>query len=146
VGLAAGLVAAGRARWADGLGAATFVGSSGKVFPHEMKAAPLLRAWLQRLRRAGVRFHMRHRWLPESWLPADGPGPALRHASGEQVGAGRRAAAGPGRGQLGAPGVGWALGAALQAAGIPWRRCNRPTAASTWVGANTWPATMPGRR
>ncbi|MCO5978521.1 TIGR03862 family flavoprotein [Ideonella sp. NS12-5] len=73
--------------WADGLGAATFVGSSGKVFPHEMKAAPLLRAWLQRLRRAGVRFHMRHRWLPESWvLPADGP-VSLRFAtpSGEQV-------------------------------------------------------------
>lgn len=52
--------------WADGLGAATFVGSSGKVFPHEMKAAPLLRAWLHRLRRAGVHFHMRHRWLPAS--------------------------------------------------------------------------------
>src|SRR5690606_11580753 len=37
--------------------------SSGRVFPREMKAAPLLRAWLQRLREAGVRFHMRHRWL-----------------------------------------------------------------------------------
>jgi predicted flavoprotein YhiN len=44
----------------------------------------------------------------------------LRFATlGRAVGAGRRAAAGPGRGQLGAPGVGWALGAALQAAGIP---------------------------
>jgi uncharacterized flavoprotein (TIGR03862 family) len=27
-----------------------------------MKAAPLLRAWLARLRAAGVRFHVRHRW------------------------------------------------------------------------------------
>ncbi|MFZ6816302.1 TIGR03862 family flavoprotein [Undibacterium sp. Rencai35W] len=49
--------------WADGLGIATFVGSSGRVFPVDMKAAPLLRAWLHRLRQAGVRFHMRHRWL-----------------------------------------------------------------------------------
>lgn len=48
--------------WAQGLGIDTFVGTSGRVFPQEMKAAPLLRAWLQRLRRQGVRFHMRHRW------------------------------------------------------------------------------------
>ncbi len=49
--------------WARGLGVDTFVGSSGRVFPADMKAAPLLRAWLHRLRAAGVRFHMRHRWL-----------------------------------------------------------------------------------
>ncbi|HEX8978586.1 MAG TPA: TIGR03862 family flavoprotein [Parasulfuritortus sp.] len=49
--------------WARGLGVDTFVGSSGRVFPTEMKAAPLLRAWLHRLRVAGVRFHVRHRWL-----------------------------------------------------------------------------------
>jgi hypothetical protein len=49
--------------WVQGLGFDTFVGSSGRVFPTEMKAAPLLRAWLQRLRRAGVRFHVRHQWL-----------------------------------------------------------------------------------
>ncbi len=49
--------------WAHGLGVATFVGSSGRVFPQDMKAAPLLRAWLHRLRMAGVRFHMRHKWL-----------------------------------------------------------------------------------
>jgi uncharacterized flavoprotein (TIGR03862 family) len=48
--------------WIDGLGIATFVGSSGRVFPTDMKAAPLLRAWLHRLREGGVRFHMRHRW------------------------------------------------------------------------------------
>ena len=48
--------------WADGLGAATFIGTSGRVFPHEMKAAPLLRAWLARLRANGVAFRMRHRW------------------------------------------------------------------------------------
>ncbi|MBZ8140092.1 aminoacetone oxidase family FAD-binding enzyme [Rubrivivax gelatinosus] len=48
--------------WAQGLGVATFVGSSGRVFPAEMKAAPLLRAWLHRLRAAGVVFHMHHRW------------------------------------------------------------------------------------
>ena len=49
--------------WADALGVETFVGSSGLVFPKDMKAAPLLRAWLQRLRAAGVQFSMRHRWL-----------------------------------------------------------------------------------
>ncbi|CAB1368258.1 TIGR03862 family flavoprotein [Denitratisoma oestradiolicum] len=49
--------------WAMGLGTETFIGSSGRVFPVGMKAAPLLRAWLHRLRQAGVRFHMRHRWL-----------------------------------------------------------------------------------
>jgi uncharacterized flavoprotein (TIGR03862 family) len=48
--------------WADGLGIETFVGSSGRVFPIDLKAAPLLRAWLRRLRQAGVHFHMRHRW------------------------------------------------------------------------------------
>ncbi|MEK7947019.1 TIGR03862 family flavoprotein [Pigmentiphaga sp. YJ18] len=49
--------------WVHGLGIETFVGSSGRVFPKEMKAAPLLRAWLHRLRGQGVRLHMRHRWL-----------------------------------------------------------------------------------
>ncbi|MFC3147706.1 TIGR03862 family flavoprotein [Piscinibacterium candidicorallinum] len=49
--------------WVHGLGVDTFVGSSGRVFPAEMKAAPLLRAWMHRLREAGVRFHQRHRWL-----------------------------------------------------------------------------------
>jgi uncharacterized flavoprotein (TIGR03862 family) len=49
--------------WAKDLGVETFVGSSQRVFPTEMKAAPLLRAWLRRLRANGVRFHMRHRWL-----------------------------------------------------------------------------------
>jgi uncharacterized flavoprotein (TIGR03862 family) len=49
--------------WVHGLGIDTFVGSSGRVFPTQMKAAPLLRAWLHRLRSAGVRLHVRHRWL-----------------------------------------------------------------------------------
>ncbi|CAN5287938.1 NAD(P)/FAD-dependent oxidoreductase [soil metagenome] len=49
--------------WAEALGIETFVGSSGLVFPKDMKAAPLLRAWLHRLRSAGVQFSMRHRWL-----------------------------------------------------------------------------------
>jgi uncharacterized flavoprotein (TIGR03862 family) len=56
--------------WAQGLGISTFVGSSGRVFPTDMKAAPLLRAWLHRLRGAGVSFHMRHRWL--GWDPNSG--------------------------------------------------------------------------
>ena len=48
--------------WSAGLGVETFVGSSGRVFPVDFKAAPLLRAWLRRLRGVGVRFHVRHRW------------------------------------------------------------------------------------
>jgi uncharacterized flavoprotein (TIGR03862 family) len=47
--------------WAAELGVDTFVGSSGRVFPSDMKAAPLLRAWVHRLREQGVRFHARHR-------------------------------------------------------------------------------------
>jgi uncharacterized flavoprotein (TIGR03862 family) len=49
--------------WADGLGAETFVGSSGRVFPKAMKASGLLRNWLRRLADAGVDFRLRHRWL-----------------------------------------------------------------------------------
>ena len=45
--------------WARGLGINTFVGTSGRVFPKDLKAAPLLRTWLRRLRQAGVQFHMR---------------------------------------------------------------------------------------
>ena len=48
--------------WVETLGVTTFVGTSGRVFPAEMKAAPLMRAWLHRLREAGVRIHVRHRW------------------------------------------------------------------------------------
>jgi uncharacterized flavoprotein (TIGR03862 family) len=50
-------------RWVHNLGFETFVGSSGRIFSTDMKAAPLLRAWLQRLRQSGVRFHLRHNWL-----------------------------------------------------------------------------------
>ena len=49
--------------WMAGLGIESFVGSSGRVFPVGMKAAPLLRAWLHRLRQQGLRLHVRHRWL-----------------------------------------------------------------------------------
>jgi uncharacterized flavoprotein (TIGR03862 family) len=53
--------------WIHGLGIQTFVGSSGRVFPTDMKAAPLLRAWLKRLREHGVSLHTRSRWL--GWNP-----------------------------------------------------------------------------
>lgn len=65
--------------WVHGLGVDIFVGSSGRVFPTQMKAAPLLRAWLRRLRSAGVRVHVRHRWL--GW-DAEG-GLRLANADGE---------------------------------------------------------------
>ncbi len=49
--------------WMLKSGIDSFVGSSGRVFPVGMKAAPLLRAWLHRLRSAGLRLHVRHRWI-----------------------------------------------------------------------------------
>lgn len=48
--------------WARAQGVATYVGTSGRVFPMDRKAAPLLRGWVRRLREAGVRFHVQHRW------------------------------------------------------------------------------------
>jgi uncharacterized flavoprotein (TIGR03862 family) len=67
--------------WAAGLGVETFVGSSGRVFPRDLKAAPLLRAWLHRLRGQGVQLHMRHRWL--GW--ADDGALRLLTPQGEQA-------------------------------------------------------------
>ncbi len=66
--------------WAAGLGVPSFIGSSGRVFPSDLKAAPLLRAWLHRLRAAGVGFHMRHRWVGwgEDADAGEGEAPALR--------------------------------------------------------------------
>lgn len=66
--------------WVHALGHDTFVGTSRRVFPTDKKAAPLLRAWLHRLRESGVVFHVRHRWL--GWEKND----ALRFATpdGEQ--------------------------------------------------------------
>jgi uncharacterized flavoprotein (TIGR03862 family) len=48
--------------WVHALGIKTFAGSSGRIFPHDMKSAPLLRAWLRRLRASSVQFQVRHRW------------------------------------------------------------------------------------
>lgn len=48
--------------WCEGLGEETFVGSSGRVFPRSMKAAPLLRAWLRRLESLGVTYKGQHTW------------------------------------------------------------------------------------
>jgi hypothetical protein len=69
--------------WIHGLGIDTFVGTSGRVFPTDMKAAPLLRAWLHRLREAGVTFHMRHRWL--GWRMDDKRGLLFATPDGERV-------------------------------------------------------------
>jgi uncharacterized flavoprotein (TIGR03862 family) len=49
-------------KWCEDLGQKTFVGSSGRVFPEDLKASPLLRAWLRRLSELGVQFALRHRW------------------------------------------------------------------------------------
>ena len=67
--------------WCEGLGQPVFTGSSGRVFPRAMKAAPLLRAWLRRLEEQGVRLAARHRW--QGWdnagdLCFSAPGGAMR--------------------------------------------------------------------
>lgn len=63
--------------WARGLGEPTFESAGGKVFPVSMKAAPLLRKWVARLRDSGVSFRMRHRWVgiaEDRTLTFDTPG------------------------------------------------------------------------
>ncbi|RVT53917.1 TIGR03862 family flavoprotein [Rubrivivax albus] len=101
--------------WAAGLGIDTFVGTSGRVFPTDMKAAPLLRAWLHRLRGAGVRFHARHRWT--GWTN-DG---ALRFATpaGELVHRARATVLALGGGSWARLGSDGAWVPRLQAAGVP---------------------------
>ena len=92
--------AAALREWARGLGIETFVGTSGRVFPTDLKAAPLLRGWVRRLRDQGVRFHVQHRWqgfadpgghlfaTPDGTLRVDAPAAvlALGGASWPQLG------------------------------------------------------------
>ena len=62
--------------WCAELGVDTFIGSSGRVFPTSMKAAPLLRAWLAQLKSQGVQFHARRRWqgfAPDGALQFESP-------------------------------------------------------------------------
>ncbi len=100
--------------WAAGLGVETFIGSSGRVFPKDLKAAPLLRAWLHRLRGAGVRFQQRWRW--QGWDEAghlrfatpDGPASAETDVTVLALGGGSWA-------RLGSDGAWWPW---LAAAGI----------------------------
>ena len=86
--------------WAEGLGVETYVGTSGRVFPLDRKAAPLLRGWVRRLREQGVAFHVHHRWLGwagdgalrfdtpdgERQVPADATVLALGGASWPELG------------------------------------------------------------
>jgi uncharacterized flavoprotein (TIGR03862 family) len=58
--------------WATELGVETFAASTGRVYPREMKAAPLLRRWVARLRALGVKFALHHRWIGVA------PGDSLR--------------------------------------------------------------------
>ena len=50
-------------QWAHGLGSETYIGSSGRVFPKEMNAAPLLKAWLEKLEASGLQIYPRHKWM-----------------------------------------------------------------------------------
>ncbi len=74
--------------WSDSQGIETFVGSSGRVFPTNFKAAPLLRAWLHQLRTAGARIHVRHKWTgwsEDGALKFDTPEGEVRHMTDATV-------------------------------------------------------------
>ena len=68
--------------WCEALGQPTYAGTSGRVFPRAMKAAPLLRAWLARLAGRGVTLLSRHAWTgfdAEGGLTFERPGDATLH-------------------------------------------------------------------
>jgi predicted flavoprotein YhiN len=124
--------------WVHGLGVETFIGTSQRVFPREMKAAPLLRAWLHRLRAAGLRIHVRHRWL--GWSEDGG----LRFATpqGEQTVTSQGTLLAPGGGRVPtAPGCRCCKRAASRS-----RRCGRQTAVSKSPGAHISANVSPGSR
>ena len=128
--------------WAAGLGVETYVGSSGRVFPVDRKAAPLLRGWVRRLKEQGVRLHANHRWI--GWSD-DG---ALRFATeaGEiEVHADATVLA-----MGAAAGHSWAVMApgSLPCRRVAWmsRRCSRPIAVSMWTGRRSSPSATPARR
>ena len=131
--------------WARGLGVETFVGTSGRVFPADMKAAPLLRTWLHRLRQAGVTFHMRHRWHGWDGAPPDAP---LVFATPEgESGLGRRQRCS--RSAVRA-GRGWdptVRGRACsRRRALQWLRCAARTVASTHDGARRFGRDTPDSR
>ncbi|PBS14231.1 aminoacetone oxidase family FAD-binding enzyme [Lysobacteraceae bacterium NML93-0792] len=83
-----GFDAAALRAWAAARGVETFVGSSGRVFPVDLKAAPLLRGWVRSLRDAGVRFHVHHRWTgwaPDGHLRFETPAGVVLHAADASV-------------------------------------------------------------
>ncbi|WCM91344.1 TIGR03862 family flavoprotein [Acidovorax sp. NCPPB 2350] len=109
--------------WARDLGVETFVGTSGRVFPTDMKAAPLLRAWLHRLRGMGVRLHMRHRW--QGAATPLGEGGRDGHSLGFSTPAGEVHVT--------------ARAAVLALGGASWRRLGSDGAWAPWLAAQGVP-------
>lgn len=127
--------------FADALGADTFVGSSGRVFPKALKTSPLLRTWLLRLRNLGVTVKLRYRWA--GW---DDDGQLTFNAGGEDVAVkpdvtilATGAQAGPSSARTDAGSTSCA------ARRCRWRHCSRPIAASPPHGRRCC-AAMPGNR
>jgi uncharacterized flavoprotein (TIGR03862 family) len=110
--------------WARGLGVETYVGSSHRVFPMDRKAAPLLRGWVRRLRDAGVRFHVQHRWTgwdADGALRFDTPHGVLRVQADATV----LALGGASWPQLGSDGawVPWLRAAGIEVRGLQPANC-----------------------
>ena len=118
--------------WANELGYETFVGSSGKVFPEGMQAAPLLKAWRERLSAQGAIFHFQHRWL--GWDEhhtlrfASAQGEILAETDAVVLALGGGSWPKQARPALGSP--------SCRSAASPSSRSNRPTVASISNGAS----------
>jgi len=132
--------------WAHGHGIETFIGTSGRVFPRDLKAAPLLRAWLHRLRVAGVVFHTRHRWL--GWdeagrLRLQGPAGESLHAADATV----LALGGASWPALGSDGawVPWLQARGVDIAPLQPANCGFDLAAAAPEGRVDLPAAAPGQ-
>ncbi len=130
--------------WAQGHGIETFIGTSGRVFPRDLKAAPLLRAWLHRLRAAGVVFHTRHRWLgwgDDGSLRLQGPEGESRHVADATV----LALGGGSWPSLGSDGawVPWLQARGVEVAPLRPANCGFDLAPAS-PGGDSDPATAPG--
>jgi hypothetical protein len=120
--------------WTHALGIETFVGTSGRVFPTDFKAGPMLRRWVQRLHGRGVRFHVRHRWLgfgPDDSLAFDTPAGTLALAPQACV----LALGGASWPQLGSDGawVPWLRGRGIPVATLVPANCGFEVAWSTYL-------------
>jgi predicted Rossmann fold flavoprotein len=123
--------------WAEGLGQACFVGSTGRVFPVVMKASPLLRAWLARLDGLGVTLERRWRWI--GWEAGAVVFETPLGVVAERPDVTVLALGGASWARLGSDGR-WA-----EVLGGRWRLSSLPIWALRWTGRRIWPRSLVSR-